>query len=286
MINALTNLYKRAFFHTIEKDALLEELEFTGKILEEVVIPTFELMARSVTNIEKKKELSFLFTYLDIKDNKGQKYLLEELVKFSKEIRTSVDKLESITQSELPDYVTDKTMTAKTAGIIGTVTNFSSLAIFLQDLSLYLIYLYTDNDMFYKAKEKSIRLLIPTFGEVYDKYRGNLKNVLKDLNKLSNTEVGNIETFKIASSKFDKKFNLPVNGFIGNPIYYVRLWITDLKISRYEYLKDKKKLVELKLMELKMKQNGENSPKLEKQIEYYEEKLSAIEYKISSYEED
>jgi len=74
-------------------------------------------------------------------------------------------------------------------------------------------------------------------------------------------------------------------NFIGNPIYHIRLFLVDLSLMRLENLKEKKRLLELKLLELKSRQAGHNDEKLKKQIEFYEEKLNKLDMKIRKYME-
>ena len=289
MISALKRLVTTAFSHTMKKENVLTELDVIKKSLNDDVIPSMELLVREIDgkNIdnETKKELEYLMDLMKFSKNKGQKAFMEELLSFLKEINSNIDSLENIIGSEVPDYITDKTMTARVAAILGTVSNFSSIMLFTEDLILYIVYKLSGDSMYYKMKEKSIRIMLPDYARLYDKYRGNIRNTLKDINKLSDTEIGNVDTFFMSASKNDKKFNLPTNGFIGNPIYYFRMWLIELEVSRYEYLKDKKKLIELKLMDIQMRNNSNPDPKLQKQIEYYEEKLAKIEYKISKTEE-
>jgi hypothetical protein len=62
------------------------------------------------------------------------------------------------------------------------------------------------------------------------------------------------------------------------------MWLVDREMDKYESLKDTKKLIELRINELKLKERETRDPKLEKQIEYYEDKLASIEYEIKNIE--
>jgi len=76
--------------------------------------------------------------------------------------------------------------------------------------------------------------------------------------------------------KEHKKHNDIAKRFIGNPIYHIRLFLIDIDLLKLERLKEKKRLLELRLLELQ----GKNDPKIKKQIEYYEDKLNKLELKI------
>ena len=63
------------------------------------------------------------------------------------------------------------------------------------------------------------------------------------------------------------------------------MWLIDRDIAKLEALKDKKRLIELRIMELKIEEKSGEDGDLSKQIEYYEDKLANIEYKIEKLEE-
>lgn len=72
-----------------------------------------------------------------------------------------------------------------------------------------------------------------------------------------------------------------VASFIGNPIYHLRLLLVDLEMLRLETLKERKRVLELKVLELKQKETtGKVDPKLKNQIQYYEEKITKVNIKM------
>lgn len=289
MINAVKKLKDFVFSHTMKKSNILGEVANIKSSLENEVIPSFEKSVEYFKTTTVTSDINVLFNnvadHLQINASKGPVGVMSELNKFAAELVKGCIELEKIVDSDLPDYITDKDMTAKSAGILGTVSNFTTMTMFLIDLNLYLLYRTKNEDMYYVKKTNSIKNLIPIFGDMYKKYRNNISNVMKETKNLSDTEIGDVSTFTMSASKRDKQFNLPINNFIGNPIYYFRMWMVELDLKQYEYLKDKKKLIELKLLDMKMQDNGEPSPKIQKQIEYYEDKLAGIEYKLNKLKE-
>ena len=72
-----------------------------------------------------------------------------------------------------------------------------------------------------------------------------------------------------------------ISTFIGNPIYHLRLLLVDLQMLRLETLKERKRILELKVLELKQKETtGKVDPKLKQQIQYYEDKIKKVNMKI------
>jgi hypothetical protein len=74
------------------------------------------------------------------------------------------------------------------------------------------------------------------------------------------------------------------SGFIGNPIYHIKLFLTDIELWNYDRIKDNKRLLELKIAKLKINSihttDSEEKSKLDTQIEYYTEKVERLELKL------
>lgn len=86
-------------------------------------------------------------------------------------------------------------------------------------------------------------------------------------------------------NKLDLFDNLPV-GFIGSPIYTVRLVWAQWEADRYKQLKDKKKLLELRLLHLKLiKEQGGSDINTERELEYLQKRVTDIDYKTAKIEE-
>lgn len=85
-------------------------------------------------------------------------------------------------------------------------------------------------------------------------------------------------------SKLDLFDNLPV-GFIGSPIYTVRLVWAQWEADRYKQLKDKKKLLELRLLHLKLiKEQGGSDINTERELEYLQKRVTDIDYTTAKIE--
>ena len=78
-------------------------------------------------------------------------------------------------------------------------------------------------------------------------------------------------------------------GFIPyrwNPIYHVRMAITDWQHSRYLAAKDERQALDLRLLAMRSaKDNGSIDPTLEKQIKYTEDRVMKLNRKIGKAEE-
>lgn len=70
-----------------------------------------------------------------------------------------------------------------------------------------------------------------------------------------------------------------------NPIYHIRMAVTEYQVERYRAGQEEKRALEFRLMALKELRNGEADAKLEQQIEYTENRLKKLNYKLAKFEE-
>ena len=91
-----------------------------------------------------------------------------------------------------------------------------------------------------------------------------------------------VELYK--SDQVDLFDNLPA-GFVGSPIYTVRLIFAQWEADRYKQLKDKKKLLELRALHLRLlKENGSGDVNTEKELEYLQKRITDIDHTVSKIE--
>ena len=69
-----------------------------------------------------------------------------------------------------------------------------------------------------------------------------------------------------------------------NPIYQLRMAYTDWVIYRHTLMVEEKQQIELKLLLLKQGRSGNKDPNLEQQIEYNEQRIEKLRYKIEKIE--
>ena len=169
------------------------------------------------------------------------------------------------------------------------VSDIAALAFYIQDL-IYFILVDVKETAIPKIRLDDIRKNSGSFVVLFNYYYKGLSKIVKELPRVSD-EIVYREDAK--PSMMDKLFkskgkllSLPVSGFNGNPIYHIRMWLVDKEMERYELLKEKKKLIELKLLDLKLQAQNESDPKLKTQIEYYEDKIGKLEYNIKEIEDD
>ena len=64
------------------------------------------------------------------------------------------------------------------------------------------------------------------------------------------------------------------------------MWFVERSLAKLQILEDKKKLIELRIQQIRANEKNLPDEQIAKMINYYEEELSNIEYKITKIKED
>lgn len=289
MISSLKDLVLR-LNTTIARKDVMKNVELIFSSISEDVIPSLKELEENVNNLSKDKllKLKNVAAICGIKHKDHKDIFTKLLVTFTsiqKEYTTFLD----LVNKELNEVVTNKTITAKDAVILRIISDIASMNSYVLDFSYYLL-INDKETILPKYKLKSINDGSIPFSSLYKVYSNNIHKLLQDVYKTSDNKLDvEDETGmnEVMLSKTGKLVVLPqASGFINNPIYHFRIWLADREMNKYESLKDKKRLIELKVLELKLKQSNGNEPELSKQIEYYEEKLSKTEHAIERIEQN
>jgi hypothetical protein len=78
---------------------------------------------------------------------------------------------------------------------------------------------------------------------------------------------------------------LGAHGLILNPIYHVRIAWTEWQVARYDSAKEERKMLEFQILDMKNALDNKSDPKLEKALEYTQDRVSRLSYKIQKIEE-
>lgn len=102
------------------------------------------------------------------------------------------------------------------------------------------------------------------------------------LNKQNESQVQSMFSAK-ALDPFKNMIGL--SGWTGSPIYNIRMAWETYQAERYHANKDKKAMLELRLIHLQNRQNKENNPRVQKEIEGLEARIRKYDQKIRQVEE-
>lgn len=200
-------------------------------------------------------------------------------------------------KESLNDVIMSQALTVLNANLLRCVPHFFFISKFATDLLTY-IYMSETAELKHEGEEdfylnkKQVELIEKNFVyycRILAVYGEEPKEFNKKLASLIKLTIPTEEVEKITEQFSDKKIdifnNLPA-GFVGSPIYSVRLIFAQWEADRYRELKDKKKLLQLRNLHYKMLQeNGSSDAKVEKEIAYLQRRITEIDYKLAKIED-
>lgn len=220
-----------------------------------------------------------------------------DTVNLFKNVKVNGDYLLKEISDAVNDVVVSGALTAYKANLLRAVAHYYFLTRFAMDFANFLyvaeaeesgMELGKDYKLNNKQREfitKNIWIyarMLAVYGQDHEQFKSKIEAI--DEITLPKDQVDEVVDVYNAD-KVDVFDNLP-NGFIGSPIYSIRLVFAQWEADRYKNLKDKKKLLELRFLHLKlMKEQSQSDVNVEKEIEYLQKRITDIDYKLAKIEE-
>lgn len=321
MINSVVGMYNGIFknskgksaIYSVSREQVLSDFDSSIELLGEQVLGNVEQLNLLVKEkvVDEKALMNVKFIKLcasTVKQAKGKADKFIEVLFNTCSIL--IDKDDDIRKGLKNCFkgvsTTDKTINSRELAAIEFVKSLNLFVTFTSDLILYTAFNIRGGIQINKKYEQRMMNSISAYTDVVQELSDNnivqkvnsfasmkLVNVGAAMDEIENNDTNTLGRIgeSIGSSvlellKGSGFVSMSRSGFIGNPIYHLRMWWADFQHSRYESLKENKAATEAILLDLRLKKEGTNDPNLDKQIKYYEEKLESMQYKISQYEDE
>lgn len=293
--------YIKGLVPHLKKEDIAEDNEVRISELRNSIIPSYERAKSSFKDIpfnsKDLKDVSRVF-YANYsgKSRFSRNYILEiesKLENYLKNLTTNSDLIDDVLEKDvLKDGITIK------KGMIIRTTDISAF------VNRYLI------DLLSYTLDEEIRVSNPNLEEEATVTKLELTYLEKNLIQFSkifgvlscspseflkaNTElpevVFNESTAEAVEAVYgrrgiDKMDAGMIAGFVPNPFYHIGVLAAEWTKYRYDTFKDKKTMLEHKVLYLKQSQDKEPDPSIEKQIAYYQKRIDDYEYKMLKIEE-
>lgn len=288
----------------VKKDDVQSDLEISIEALEDIQAVYSDLNSYiqkvGIKSKEVKKVVDDIYKELDRAKPElkigNKKSFAADFLSLLTNIKSNAD----VIQSELESNVSDSTVTgaieAYKVNLLSAVAHYRFMTKYAIDLANYIYTKDTEeadvpkDSLLNSAQIKDIEnnswifgKLLAGYGQPTDVFAKKLKNIAqvnisKDDNDALLEHYGHNANVELIDG-------LP-HGFIGSPIYTIRLVFAQWEADRYRELKDKKKLLELRFYYLsQLKEDGQTDISLEKEIEYLQKRITKLDYKLSKIEE-
>jgi len=303
----------------IEKKQLLEILDRVARELKPGIVSAIKDMERYVQTSSEKDKLakSPAFTGSNYRDDleiyRDMELLIDKYVKI-------IPKLKKKIEEEMPELIPTTSNNLNIKLTLSLVNLGIFLAFKLPLVLIYIMNKYyiknpakETSANIYKGMAQNLTTLAEALEEVK---RGDLEKIVDIIGQIPTlSQVGDVHvnlpsviltnflnknlgisdkyTVKLVNKflntyKVDRRKQKRTNvvrgtvGFLGNPIYHLRIFLTDLELNKLDRLKDQRQLLELKLNELKNQETNDDDPRIREQIKYYEKRLAALNERIET----
>jgi len=315
--------YIKSLFGTVEKDQVLDHLADTrssfsfflklmsGNEAEYSYKADGEIKSTYLLFSDNKHELykkycSDFYRYLKPKGFKKTGTLSTDLTTIFSRLLETIDAIEIELQKHLESNTVKNGITVKKAVLIRCCDELAYVAKYSYELwgfmaSTLVEYMYEKNKGSLKDKIPSTVLdmstdfnaemvqkevmafvnLLNTYTMPADDFKAYLVST-PDVILNENTEASITKAYGV--NKLDPLYTPLPKGFVGSPIYHIGLSIAEWQAKEYRLKKDKRVMLELRLNQIANLKNDTMDPKLDKEIQYVQNRIERLEHELHQME--
>jgi len=293
--------FVKSLLPSFEKNRIIEDVRITISELENNAVSSYS-SAADYFNITKPKspEIKSLSDdfYRNLSDRVGkQPTMFADIYKRLPVLIENLKFIQKLVETEFEKDILRDGLTARKVILVRAVESFGFISGYLLDL---LNYAYVkemavgggSGEYFELSivKIKEVETGITNFAKLLSEYAIKpeaFKAMIGDVPAV----VLNERTEDSVSGVYKEAVLDPFNtghmsGFRGNPYYHVGLMVAEWQAGRYKANKDKKKVLELRLLQLRLKNEKKSDPKLEQEITYIQSRVDKLERELKRVEED
>lgn len=281
-----------------ERSTVSEDLRATEKELTKMVMPSYEAAANVFRNFklesEEVKQLQTVFA-ANIKTGYGGsvKNFVIDINNRLKNLHENARNVAELLDNTIADDVITAGITAPAAFVIRSASNISFLSRYMLSL---LNYVYTceatarDTEVepgleISKAEMKYVETNFHTFVKLFARYSAEPEEFNKLYAAIPDI-ILNERRARMAMALLEQKETDPLGdsgyaGFVGSPIYSVRLAYAQWQNSRYESAKAKKQQLELRLLYLENQLKNRKDPSLANEISHLQDRIEKLDYQLA-----
>lgn len=303
MIKMKISEFIKAILPRMEKDKLAEDLRITIDELDKIAIPSYQAANAFFKTYKFQSEeveaMSLTFKRNYESKHPRQSNFISDINLALANLRANAETILDQAEAVLNEDIVTEGLTAKKALIIRSAEMLSFVTRYSIDL-LNLVYESESKAVGAPESYEAIKLPpirrettlknVNRFAMLLADYSMDTKRFSTALSDVPEIFVNVKNAASIASIYKEKDIDpfagSYMAGFSGSPIYHVRLIFTEWQANRYKSNKEKKVVLELRLLYLKsLKDKGSNAS-LEREIEHTQDRVNKIERYLNSVETD
>ncbi len=296
--------YVTSLLPFFKRNTVLEDLRITRAELKNNIVPLYEEAEKFfITRKYESKEVQELIAIYKRNAERvisPTKNLVVDIARSLKNVSENAEYVETSLSDLLEEDVIREGLTAKKGVLVRSAEQISFVSQYLADL---LNYVYIEESKTVMGKNGGDSIIAPISPAQEKFLLDNFVNFVLAMNILGDKpstfarkiesipeiviDIGNESVIKstFKEDQLDPFNAVAVNGFTGNPIYHLRMVFAEYQANRYKAMKEKKKMLELRLLYLKSVDSGQANAKLEQEVEYIQDRITNIEWKMKKMED-
>ena len=283
----------------IERRTVSEDLRTTEKEAISIVLPAWDA-ASTYFKLNKpvsdeSHEMSMLFyRNFDLRGASKCPNFIMDIERRLPILHKNIAFLQNVLDTQLEADILTDGLTVRSAFVLRAASNMSLITRYLLAL---LNYLYTVEAKHFdvqlepgleicKAEMKYVDANFVRFSKLFSEYTVPLQDIVGKLPDIFlSKQAENAIKGSIQAGNLDPLAQSGVSGFVGNPIYRIRLIYAKWQNDRYESAKAKKQQLELRLLYLQMQKDEATDPIVVKEIERLQARIETHDRYLREVEE-
>lgn len=283
----------RSLLPHIDKNKVIEDLRVTSSEIDNFGLSSYQhagdyFKSNKLKSLTNKDLTDVFYRNFDLQGMPKQSSMVADIAKRLVFIKDNTDYILSLAEDLYSRDILNDGLTAKKTIVLRAAGNLSFVSRFSIDL---LNLLYVNEAIESKASIEETMQLSPAAIKHINDHIVPFARLLSDYGipnkKFSSLVLGvpdvviNAKTADTVKGLYKERDIDPFtsvfkSGFTGSPIYHLRLQVAEWQSNRYKANKDKKKMLELRLLHLKMLQDNKSDAKLEQEINYIQGRVDRI----------
>ena len=292
--------YIRSLNPHISKEDVLKEIRSAREELDEFTIPSYEaaleLVARREFKSKPIKDFERRFQ-AEIHSRKRGNFV-EVTNAILKQTQKNLEKLEKIVDKSYNENIATNALSYSRAQVLRLSESANFLSRYARAILIYTLLKETkfardDKSLSYDftpAHARWIEANQENFFIVLRAFNRDERELESMIEEIPDIEVNETNAEAVASQVGQRRLDpfsvSHLNARTLNPIYYIRLPITEFRVARYEAAKEERRMLEYQIRDMRKALEDEHDPKLEQALEYQIDRLEKLNAKIARFEEE
>lgn len=294
--------FVKSLIPRIERNDVAEDLRASEKELSGMAIPAWSAACEHFKINRLKSDETEVFTvdfyrFFDLHGARKDVNFVCDISRRLGNFSQNLHFISSVLDSAVERDILSSGLTMPAAFVIRSAANISFVSRYLLSLLNYLYMCearavkpgeFEDDLEISKAEVKYVQNNFATFVKLFSEYSEEPSKFSKAYKAIPEIFVGNdndVAKQAVTEIKADPLEQLGLAGFIGNPIYQVRMVIARWQNERYESAKAKKQQLELRLLYLKSQSENSEDPAVIREIERLQSRIESYDRSLRETEE-